>query len=91
MFLSLLLFAKAPLLTAMATAKIANLASATLSLASFQSTGHVIWTKGLLVAAGMAFGATLGATFATRKAGPVARAALVVVASLLAIRLLLSA
>ncbi len=88
MFLSLFLVAKVPLLTAMATAKIANLSSASVSLASFAVTGHVLWTKGLWVALGISTGALIGANFATRNAAPVARAMLLVLASLLLIRLL---
>jgi hypothetical protein len=89
MFLSLLLIARTPLLTAMATAKLANLSSATISLVTYASTGHVLWQKGTPLAIGISGGALVGAHLATRRAGPVARAALLVVATALVIRLAL--
>jgi uncharacterized membrane protein YfcA len=90
MFLSLLIFARVPLLPAMATAKIANLASASVALSSFSITGNVVWKMGLITAVGMAIGATTGARLATRRAAPVARVALAIVATGLVLKLIFS-
>lgn len=90
MFLALLLVARTPLLTAIATSKLANLASASLSLATYASSGHVLWKQGFTMAIGVAIGAFTGASMATKRAAPLARAALLVVASLLFLRLVLS-
>lgn len=89
MFLSLLVLARLPLITSIATAKVANLATASTSLASFAYTGHVIWPKGLTMAAGVCVGAAVGASLATRWTAPLARAALLVVSVILVIRLVL--
>lgn len=88
MFLSLFVFARLPLLASMATAKVANLATATTSLSSFIYTGHVVWSDGLIVAAGIGIGAYLGASFATRWAAPLARGVLLIVSSILILRLI---
>ncbi len=90
MFLSLFLLARLPILAAMATAKVANLASASVSLAAFASTDHVVWPKGMVVAIGISVGALIGAGFASKNAAVFARFALVVVASLLLLRLISS-
>ena len=90
MFLSLFVFARMPLLTSMATAKIANFTSATVALATFAATGHVVWSTGLIMAGGMAVGAALGAGYAMKNATVFARLALLVVSSLLIVRLLMS-
>lgn len=90
MFLSLLLVARIPLLNAMATAKVANLASAFVSLCSYTATGHVRWETGWPMALGISFGAFAGASLATRRAAPLARAALLIVASILLFRLIFS-
>ena len=89
MFLSLFILAKFPLLRAMATAKVANLASASVSLASFAYTGNVLWNKGVVMAAGIGVGAFLGATLASRNAAKWARVALAVVSILLMVRLMI--
>ena len=88
MFLSLFVLARFPLIEAMATAKVANLASAGLSLATYSWGGHVQWSQGFSMALGMSFGAFAGASLATRNASPWARAALIVVSSLLVLRLI---
>lgn len=90
MFLSLMLVARLPLLPAMATAKVANLASASVSLATYAATGHVVWIKGISMGIGIVVGAMIGASFAPKRAGEMARAALIVVAIALAIRLVFS-
>ncbi len=46
MFLSLFVLARMPLLTSMATAKIANVTSAGVALVSFALAGHVVWADG---------------------------------------------
>ena len=90
MFISLFVIAKMPLVASIATAKVANLSSASVSLATFAVTGNVIWTKGVWVAVGISFGAFLGAKLATKRAAPVARIALLVAASLLILKLAFS-
>jgi uncharacterized protein len=86
MFLSLFILARFPLIEAMATAKVANLASASFSLVTYAAAGHVLWDKGLSMAIGMAFGAFAGASLATKNAAAWARVALAVVSSLLVLR-----
>ena len=88
MFLALFILARFPLIEAMATAKVANLASAALSLATYASGGHVHWSQGFSVAVGMSFGAFAGASLATKNASGWARVALVIVSSLLFLRLI---
>lgn len=88
MFLSLFVLARMPLLTSMATAKIANFTSASVALVTFASTGQVIWRAGLVMAIGMAIGAAIGASFAVRNATAFARFALLIVSTLLILRLL---
>lgn len=90
MFLSLFVLARMPLLTSMATAKIANFTSASVALTTFAATGHVRWATGLTMAIGMAFGAATGAGFAMKNAAVYARFALLAVSSLLIIRLLMT-
>lgn len=88
MFLSLYLVARIPLLSAMATAKVANLTSASLALASFSWTGNVRWKYGLHACLGISIGAAIGAFFALRNAAPLARAALLLLGGLLFLKLL---
>ncbi len=90
MFLSLFVLARMPLLTSMATAKIANFTSASVALVTFASAGQVVWPTGLTVALGMAAGAATGASYAMKNATVFARFALLIVSSLLILRLLLS-
>ncbi len=89
MFLSLFTLAKLPLLTSMATAKIANLSSATVALVIFSFAGHIDWPTGSTMAAGVGFGAILGVSLATKNSGPIARIALAVISTLLIVRLIL--
>ena len=88
MFLSLCVLARFPLIEAMATAKVANLASAALSLTTYAWSGHVHWSQGFSMALGMSFGAFAGASLATRNASGWARGALAVVSLLLVLRLI---
>lgn len=95
MFLSLFMLGGFPASMAMGTGKLANLGSATTSLATYTYLGEVNWILGLMTAVPIASGAWLGARFATKlKAGQsmeerarkVARLALVIVSSLLIAR-----
>ncbi len=95
MFLSLFILGGLPASLAMGTGKLANLGSATTSLATYSYLGEVNWTLGLMAALPIAGGAWLGARFATRlvagqsreeRARKVARVALVIVSSLLIAR-----
>lgn len=87
MFLSLLFFARLPLLTALAAAKLANTASATVALASYASSGHVHWRLGAIVAMGALVGGFIGAKQASVKAARIVRPTLVVVVVLLVLRI----
>ena len=89
MFLSLLLFARLPLFTALAASKLANTISAGVALVSYASRGFVHWTEGILMASGVIVGAFLGAQFATKKASHLVRPVLVSVSVLLMLKLLL--
>jgi uncharacterized membrane protein YfcA len=87
MFLCLLSFAHLPLLTALAVAKLANTASATVALASYAESGHVHWRLGTIAAVGALVGGFIGARTASVKAARVVRPALVVVVVLLVLRI----
>ncbi len=87
MFLALFILARFPLLEAMGTAKVANLASASFSLVTYASTGHVLWSQGVSMAIGIGMGAAIGASVASKNAATWARVALGVVSSLLVLRL----
>ncbi|MDX9730443.1 MAG: TSUP family transporter [Bdellovibrionales bacterium] len=91
MFLSLFVLGGMPAAIAMGTGKLANLGSASLSLATFSVQGHVHWFLGTLVAIPIAFGAWIGARYSARmandgKAQALARTALVIVSALLIAR-----
>jgi uncharacterized membrane protein YfcA len=83
MFLSLLFFARLPLLTALALAKLANSASALTGLIIFSATGHVNFYDGILLAVGMLGGAYSGAQMARKNAAVIVRPILTVVVVLL--------
>lgn len=87
MFLSLLLFAHLPLLSALAAAKLANTASATVALASYAESGHVYWRLGAIAAVGALLGGYLGARQASFRAAKIVRPTLVVVVALLVLRI----
>lgn len=87
MFLALLFFARLPLLTALAAAKLANTASASVALASYASAGQVHWRLGAIAAVGALVGGFLGARQASEKAARIVRPALVVVVVLLVFRI----
>lgn len=83
MFLGLLYTSPLGLLGAMAAAKIANLMSASVSLATYLWQGHVVWKPGLIVAGGVAFGALTGASLALKHAERVLTPLLLAVTGLL--------
>ncbi|MGE4106866.1 MAG: sulfite exporter TauE/SafE family protein [Bacteriovoracia bacterium] len=89
MLLSLILWAKLPLLPALAASKLANSASAATSLAGYSWSENVAWREGLVIAAGVATGAYVGANYASEKAARVVRPTLAVLAVLLLIRVLM--
>ena len=89
MLLSLIFFARLPLLSALAASKLANSSSALVALASYAWRGYVHWPEGLTMALGIAAGAALGARMATQNAAQMVRPILLVVASLLVVKLIL--
>ncbi len=70
MFLSLFFVAKMPLLTAMATAKLANLSSALISLGTYAAENQVHWKTGSTLAIGVFLGAATGSSLASKHANP---------------------
>ncbi len=87
MFLCLFFFANLPLLVALAAAKLANTASASVALASYAESGQVHWRLGVIAAVGALVGGFLGARQASEKAARIVRPALVVVVVLLILRI----
>lgn len=88
MLLSLVIWAKLPLMIAIACSKFANVISASTALVSFSLSGVVNWTVGLNLAAFAFIGALLGSTLANKKAEKIARPLLVLVVIGLMIKLL---
>ena len=86
MFLSLLFFAGLPLFAALAASKLANTCSAAVALLSYGSRGYVHWVEGISIALGIATGAFLGASFATKNAAKAIRPVLAIVVALLILR-----
>ncbi len=91
MFLSLFMLGGMPVTMAMGTGKLANLGSATFSLATYASQGNVRWVMGAMMAVPIALGAWLGARYSAKRtqedeARKLARTALVCVSALLVIR-----
>lgn len=91
MFLSLLFFARLPILTALAASKFANTVSALTALAGYASQGHVRILPGAMMAAGISVGSFIGARHASRNAAKIIRPILVIVVLLLVGRLLFQA
>ncbi len=89
MLLSLVIWAKLPLMTAIASSKFANAISATTALASFSLSGVVNWPVGLNLAVFAFVGALLGSSLASKKAEKLARPLLVLVVIGLMIKLVL--
>lgn len=87
MLLSLVLWAKLPLMVAIACSKFANLISATTALTLFSLSGVVNWTMGLHLAGFAFLGALIGANLANKKAEKIARPLLALVVIGLMIRL----
>jgi len=87
--LSLVIFAKLPLMIAIASSKFANVISASTALASFSLSGVVNWPVGLNLAAYAFVGALIGSNLANKKAEKVARPLLVLVVIGLMFKLLL--
>ena len=98
MFLSLYFLGRTPLTLAIGTSKLANLASALVSLGTYQSQGLVKWELGLLGVVPIGLGAFVGATWISRmgRAGDprasqrlqkIARQALAIIAVLMLLRL----
>jgi uncharacterized protein len=88
MFLALILFAKLPLLVALTASKFANACSAFVALVSYGSAGYVHWLEGMSLSVGIAFGAFLGANFASKASVRAIRPALFVVVILLMFKLI---
>jgi hypothetical protein len=74
-------------LAALAAAKLANTASASVALASYAESGQVHWRLGVIAAVGALVGGFLGARQASEKAARIVRPALVVVVVLLILRI----
>jgi uncharacterized membrane protein YfcA len=87
MFLSLALVAGWPVLTALATSKLANSISAFASLANFSRQGLVRWQVGLPLALVIFLGAFAGSHMASRQAGKIVKPVLTLVVILLIIQL----
>jgi uncharacterized membrane protein YfcA len=88
MLLSLVIWARLPLMIAIASSKFANVISATTALTSFSLSGKVNWPIGLNLAAYAFVGALIGSSLANRKAEKIARPLLVLVVIGLMIKLL---
>lgn len=86
MFLSLFFVVRLSLLGALATAKVANTASAGVAWVSYAAQGYVHWVPGFCMAAGIACGAYVGATHASRNAARIVRPVLTLVVALLLLR-----
>jgi uncharacterized membrane protein YfcA len=89
MLLSLVIWARLPLMIAIASSKFANVISAVTALTSFSISGVVNWPIGINLAAYAFVGALLGANLANKKAEKIARPLLVLVVVGLMIKLLI--
>jgi len=89
MLLSLVVWAKLPLMVAIASSKFANVISASTALASFSISHVVNWPIGLNLAIYAFIGALLGSNLANKKAEKIARPLLVLVVIGLMIKLLM--
>lgn len=88
MFLSLFLGTGYPMLTAIAISKLANTFSASTALVNFAFNGYVHWKEGLIMSVGMAFGAYIGASYASKAAAKIVRPMLIFIVVLLMIKLI---
>lgn len=91
MFLALLFVVRMPLMTALATSKLANTISAGTALVSYAAGGYVHWLEGTLVAVGISVGAWQGSRWASRKSTAIVRPMLLVAVVLLLAKLLFEA
>lgn len=87
MLLSLVVWARLPLMIAIACSKLANVISASTALTTFALNGVVIWPVGLKLAAFAFLGALLGSNLANKKAEKIARPLLALVVIGLMVRL----
>lgn len=87
MLLSLVIWARLPLMVAVASSKLANTISASTALTSFALSGVVNWSIGLHLAVYVFIGALLGSNLANRKAEKIVRPLLVLVVIGLMIKL----
>jgi uncharacterized membrane protein YfcA len=83
MFLSIYMGAGYPLLVSIAISKLANTLTASVALVNFARNGYVHWLEGSIMAAGMAVGAYIGASYNSVKAVKIVRPALTLVVVLL--------
>lgn len=90
MFLSLFMMAGLPLTLAIGTAKLANVFSSGVSLATYLYMDLVNWRVALPMTITIVIGAAIGARFATQNAAFYARFALLVVSIFLIVRLVIS-
>ena len=88
MFLALFLGTGYPMLTAIAISKLANTLSASTALATYAANGFVHWKEGVVMAFGMAIGAYVGATYATKSAAKIVRPMLIFIVVLLMVKLI---
>ncbi len=87
MFLALFLGTGFPLMTSIAISKLANTFSAGTALATYAINGYVHWKVGLIMAIGMAFGAFIGASYASKAAEKIVRPMLMFIVFMLMIKL----
>jgi uncharacterized membrane protein YfcA len=88
MFLSLAIFVRLPIFSALAISKLANTLSAGISLASYATAGYVHWRIGAVMAIGMLFGSLVGSNLNLKHADRILRPILAIAVLLLLSRLL---
>ena len=88
MFLGLFFGTGYPVLTAIAISKLANTLSAGTALVTYSANGYVHWKEGFMMATGVAVGAYIGATYASRAAEKIIRPSLIFIVILLMIKLI---
>ena len=88
MFLGLFLGTGYPILTAIAISKLANTLSAGTALVTYTVNGFIHWKEGGLMAIGVAVGAYIGATYASKAAAKIIRPSLIFIVILLMIKLI---
>lgn len=88
MFLGLFLGTGYPILTAIAISKLCNTLSAATALTTYSFSGYVHWKEGLVMSVGVAFGAYIGATYASKAAAKIIRPMLIFIVVLLMAKLI---